>query len=190
MKRCRVLLFAMLLPLFACGEGERERKCATLFGGGSYCLQPTTALAPFDAQQKVEASFRGRRETMIVEIENDADSLRFVGLTPFGHKLIQVSYDNRVASAATLPDQRLSPALLIALLQIALWPTDAVRAGLEAPLTLEEDAKGRRILNGGELTLSIEHNGEHPPWRQMQLTIHSAGLELSIEALPKMDKEQ
>lgn len=186
MMRRHWLVLPLLLVLGACDESGG--KCAALIGGGSYCLQPTAARAPFEVLQKVEAGFQGRRETLIAEIESDADGLRFVGLTPFGHKLLQVGYDNRVASASTLPDRRLGPALLVALLQIALWPADAVRAGLQAPLTLEEDARGRRILNAGEPTLSIEHGGGEPPWPRMRLIVHAAGLELDIETLPEMPK--
>lgn len=187
MKRMYFLLFPLLLALGACGENESETPCAPLIGGGSYCLQPTAALAPFDVQQKVEATFRGRRETMIAEIESDAEGMRFVGLTPFGQKLLQVAYDNRAASAATLPDRRISPALLIALLQIALWPADAVRAGLEEPLTLDDGAGRRRIHNRGEATISIDYRGAQPPYRGLRISVPAADLELEIETLDALD---
>jgi hypothetical protein len=183
------LVLVGVLVLSACSEGEYKRECAALIGGGRYCLQPTTARTPFEVQQKVEASLRGRRETLIVNIESDADGLRVIGLTPFGHKVLQVTYDNRAASAPTLPDRRLSPTLLVALLQIALWPTDAVLAGLETPLTLEEGSNVRRILNGDEPTLSIEHSVGEPPWHKMRLIVHAADLELDIETLPDVSKE-
>ena len=186
MKPYLFLASVLLFALTACGENETP--CAALIGGGNYCLQPTTDLAPFDVQQKVDARFRDRRETMIAEIENDTGSLRFVGLTPFGHTLLHVSYDNREAHAATLPDRRLSPALLIALLQIALWPAESVRAGLEAPLTLEEGSGQRRLLHQGETTLSIDYTGESPAYRRMHLSIPAADLELDIETLPVIGK--
>lgn len=187
MRKVLILLASVLFGLVACGEDETP--CASLIGGGNFCLQPTTALAPFEIQQKVEARFRNRRETVIAEIENDASGLHFVGLTPFGQTVFQVSYDNREAHAATLPDRRISPALLIALLQIALWPADSIRAGLEAPFTLEESGGQRRIVNRGETTLSIDYTGEHPPYRRMHLSIPAADLELDIETLPAIGKE-
>lgn len=183
MKLAHFLAAALLLASAACSEPGKDPQCAALIGGGSYCLQPTSALAPFDVLQKVDSRFRERRDTLIVELEVDSAGLRFVGLTPFGQKLIALGYDNHAASATTLPDSRISPALLVALLQIALWPSDAVRAGLEAPLTLEENAGQRRILNRGEPTLSIEHGSGPPPWRRIHLTVHAADLELDIETL-------
>lgn len=181
MKLTRLLTATLLLATAACSETDPQ--CPALIGGGSYCLQPTTAVAPFDVQQKVDSRFRDRRETLIVELEVDATGLRFAGLTPFGQKLIQLGYDNRSASATTIPDSRISPALLVALLQLAQWPADAVRAGLEAPLTLEEHGQQRRILNRGEPTLTIEYGDGQAPWRKIHMIVHAADLELTIEPM-------
>lgn len=191
MKFWRMLTLVALLATAACSEPDPQ--CPALIGGGSYCLQPTTAVAPFDVQQKVESRFRDRRDTLIVELEVDAAGLRFAGLTPFGQKLIQLSYDNRNASATTIPDSRISPALLVALLQLTQWPAEAVRAGLEAPLTLEENGNQRRILNRGEPTLTIDYGHGQPPWRKIHMTVHAADLELTIEPLdaaPAVGKKQ
>jgi hypothetical protein len=185
-----ILALPFMLALTACGEGERDQQCASLFGGGSYCLQPTTALAPFDLQQKVEANFRGRRETLIANIESDASGVRFVGLTPLGHKLLQVSYDNRAVSAAMLPDKRLNPTLVLALLQIALWPPEVVRTGLEAPLALEDSHEWRHITQRGEKVLSINYRGDQLPYRHMLLHIPAADFAVEVETLPEIGKEQ
>jgi hypothetical protein len=181
MKFWRTLTLVALLATAACSEPDPQ--CPALIGGGSYCLQPTTAVTPFDVQQKVESRFRDRRDTLIVELEVDAAGLRFAGLTPFGQKIIQLSYDNRSASATTIPDSRISPALLVALLQLAQWPAEAVRDGLQKPLTLEENGNQRRILNRGEPTLTIDYGPGQPPWRKMHMTVHAADLELTIETL-------
>ena len=170
--------------LSACGALNRlDSSCAELPGGGSYCLQPSTDLAPFDLQQKVESTLQGRRETLIVEFESDAKGLRFAGLTPFGQKLLQVSYDNHVATAQTLPDARLSPTMLLALLQMALWPADSVRRGLAPTLRLEEDARQRRVLRADRLLLSIDYSAASTPNR-LHVLVPSLPLELDISPLP------
>jgi hypothetical protein len=128
---------------------------------------------------------------MIVDIESDANGLQFVGLTPFGHKLVQVSYDNQAATATAMPDKRLDPAMLVAMLQFALWPSDAVRAGLSSTLTLEESDSSRRILSGGNALLTVSHTGTEAPYKQLHLVIPSVGLELDIEDLgPRTPVEQ
>jgi hypothetical protein len=182
-KRFRSLLLTLLVVLSACGEGEREKLCTSLIGGGSYCLQPTTGIKAFDAQQKVDTRFRDRHDTLIVDLEVDAEGLRFVGLTPFGHKLVQLSFDNHLVTATTLPDSRLSPTLLVAMLQLAQWPADAVRAGLEPPLMLEESADQRRILNRGDVVLTIDHSVGQPPYRRIHIFVPGIDLEISIETL-------
>jgi hypothetical protein len=187
----RVLILTALIAITGCAE--RDPRCASLPGGGRYCLQPTTALAPFDAQQKIEVFVNGHRETLIVEIESDANGLRCVGLTPFGVKLMEVSYDNYSAKLATPTDSRLDPALLVALLQLSLWPTNIVRSGLSAALILEETDNGRRILSGDNTLLMITSAGMKLPYQHIHLTIPSMSLELDVDdlgALPMAGKDQ
>jgi hypothetical protein len=180
-----LIRLAVLLCATACSEGSHEQPCLVFSGGGGYCLQATTAPGPFAVRQKIEAKLRGQQATMIAAIENDADALRVVGLTPFGQKLLQISYDNREISAATLPDRRLDPTLLVALLQITLWPADAVRAGLTTPLTLEEDGAQRRLLNAGQAILSIRFSTGPAAGRRMHLSVPALAMELEIETLPE-----
>jgi hypothetical protein len=138
-------------------------------------------MAPFDAQQKIDVSINNQHETMIAQIESDSENLRFVGLTPLGQKLIQVNYDNRTVTATTTSSTPLDPAMLIAMLQIALWPTDAVRLGLSTKLTLQETNNSRRILSGSNVLLTVNHIGTQLPYQQLHLTIPSLSIELDIE---------
>ncbi|TRZ56171.1 MAG: DUF3261 domain-containing protein, partial [Rhodocyclaceae bacterium] len=175
---------ALLLASTACSIIERDGQCVTLIGGGRYCLQSSATIVPFEVQQKVEARFNGQQETMIVELEVDAAGMRFVGLTPFGHSLLSVNFDNRTVTTTQPADARLSPILLMALLQIALWPADTLRAGLEAPLRLEERDGQRRILNRDDVTLTINYIGALPPYKHIKLDIQGAAIQFDIETLP------
>ena len=189
MKRRGNFLFAgalaLLLATAACSISEAEGQCATLIGGGRYCLQSTATIVPFADHQKGEAFFMAKQETMIVGLKVHAAGMRFVGLTPFGHSLLKASYDNRTATGTQLADTRLSPILLIALLQIALWPADALRAGLEAPLRVEETDGQRRILNRDDVTLTINYIGAQPPYQRIIVDIQRAAIQLNIETLPE-----
>lgn len=176
-----LLLLPLVIALGGCGDDNSS--CAVLTGGGRYCLQPSTDLAPFDAQQKIEARFGERHETLIAEIEIDASGARLVALTPFGQTLLQIIYDNRQASAVTLPDRRISPAMIMALVQIALWPADSVRHGLETPYAVHDTPGQRRIVNGAELMLRVDYEGDAPPYRRIHLSVPAADLELDIETL-------
>ncbi len=185
MKRWFYLSFAgaLLMATAACSDDERDARCPALIGGGNYCLQPSTTIAPFEVQQKVEIRFRGQHETMIAELEVNDKGMRLVGLTPFGQTLLKISYDNRAITTSKLPDSRLPPGLLIALLQLALWPANALRTGLEAPLILEESAVQRRILNRDKVILTINYTGDQPPYRRIKMVIHAEDIELDVETL-------
>ena len=86
-----VLSVGLSVLLAACnGDGSR---CTALPGGSRYCLQTTASVVPFDVQQKVDVVFDGRMDTIIAQVETDALGMRFVGTTPFGQKLVQLSFD-------------------------------------------------------------------------------------------------
>jgi hypothetical protein len=189
MKRQSNFAFAgslfLLVVATGCGVNERDGQCASLIGGGRYCLQSTESILPFEAQQKVEASFRGQRETMIVDLEVGVEGMRLVGLTPFGQSLLKVNYDNRAVTATPMADTRLSPIQLIALLQIALWPADALRDGLEEPLRIEDKPGRRLILNRNDVTLTITYVGARAPYQRITVNFQAADIQLDIETLPE-----
>jgi len=169
-----------LLAASACTPDDE--RCAQLPGGARYCLQPTSLLAPFEVQQKLEITYGGQRETLIVELEVDANGMRFAGLTPFGQKLVQASYDNRTVTASRLPDKRLPPALVLAMLQMAWWPAANVRAGLGDAAVLDEGGGQRTISADGKLLVEVGYTGG-PPARDMHIAFPPAGIEIDITTL-------
>lgn len=165
----------------ACGGGDP--RCASLPGGTQYCLQASSALEPFSVAQKIEATIGGQRESMIVQIEVDGRAMHVVALTPFGQTLIQASYDNHEARAGRWPDVRLKPAQFLALLQIALWPTEAVRAGLDPSLMLDETVDHRRVLQNGKLLLEVGYTGARPPAGDMHIVLPTMDMQYEITTL-------
>ena len=164
------------------GDGSR---CAALPGGARYCLQSTAAMAPFDAQQSVEIAFDGRKETMIAQLEVDAEGMRFVLTTPFGQKLMQMAFDNaRVkVEAPSLPG--LDPLVLLALMQIAAWPVDSVRLGLSGSAQLVDvplvDASQMRALaRDGVDLVTITYTRGRPPLADQLIALPAHGVALSI----------
>lgn len=174
-----------ILAIASCAE--HDSRCATLPAGGQYCLQATSALAPFEIQQKVDFYYQGNHETMIAYIENDSENLNFVGLTPFGQKLIHVNYNNQQAKAIISPDKRLAPSLMIALLQLALWPTASVQTGLSAEFVVEESDGHRRIFDGTKLLMDVRYANGTAPYQQLQIILPAAGMKLDIVSLAESD---
>jgi hypothetical protein len=177
----RAYLPSLAFLLAACSG--MDPRCAVMPGAGTYCLQPTTAVAPFDTRQKVALSFRGWRETMIVQLEVDSEKMRFAGLTPFGHTLIEAAYDNRAVSAEKTPGEGFEPMWLFAALQIALWPLDAVRAGFDDAVDVDEDGGTRRVFSGGDEFITIRYVGFAPAFSEIGIDYPSLCATLEIKTL-------
>ena len=173
--------FSALIVTLLCACSPEQQECVSLPGttSASYCLQPTQAVAPFSVQQFVELQFAGKKDALVVDLDVDAARMQFVALTPFGQKLIHVDYDNRQVNAYLLPHQKLPPALLLSLLQLASWPADSVRVGLEVSLRLEESGEGRRILHGDDVLVEVTYHSREA----LSITLPAPGLEITIRTL-------
>lgn len=198
---CTYIHQALILPLLLIAMLsnssciKQDTRCTNLMGNGRYCLQATTVIAPFEVQQKVEATIKGHHETMVTEIEVNAEGMQMIALTPFGHKLVHVRYNNDEAKALVSPDSRLDPTLVIAMIQLALWPADSVRKGLSAPLRLEESIGRRRYLDNDKLVLDVQYLDEQyadvmTPANKFQLSFPSVDLKLDIETLVEVEPVQ
>jgi len=113
-------------------------------------------------------------------------------LTPFGHPLMHVSYNNNEAKVLVSPDSRLDPAMMIAMTQLALWPVASVRKGLNSPLHLEESAGKRRYFANDKLVLEVQYLDMEgadamAPAHKFQLSLPSVDLKLDIETLPEVE---
>jgi hypothetical protein len=185
----KLLIFPLLLAamLLSASCVRQDSRCTNLMGNGRYCLQPTTSMAPFEIQQKVEATIKNHHETMVTEIAVNAEGMQMIVLTPFGHQLVHVSYNNDEAKALVSPDSRLDPAMMIAMTQLALWPVDSVRKGLNSPLHLEESAGKRRYFTNDKLVLEVQYADAMVPANKFQLSLPSVELKLDIETLPEVE---
>ena len=187
MRRLLIALAGATL-LAACGEigNGGGSRCTALPGGARYCLQASTDLPPFDVQQQVDIIFNGGNETLIAQLEADAAGIRFVATTPFGQKLMQLSYDNRELHVDRSLARGLDPALLLALVQIASWPAERVRAGLASATLMDETAGMRReIRNGsnGKALVVVRYTRGLPPQGDLRIELPTAGVELTITNL-------
>ncbi len=179
-----LILAAMLLNTSCL---RQDSHCTTLMGNGRYCLQPTTTMLPFEVQQKVEATIKSHHETMVTEIAVNSEGMQMIVLTPFGHPFVHVSYNNNEAKVLVSPDSRLDPAMMIAMAQLALWPVDSVRKGLNLPLRLEESAAKRRYFANDKLVLEVQYADVMVPANKFKLSLPSVDLTLDIEALPEVE---
>lgn len=152
---------------------------------GHYCLQPSTAAAAFSAQQKVELNYQQLHETMIADLEVNSHGLQFTTFTPFGQKILQVHDDNLTISNQSIAASSLDSTLLVGLLQLALWPSDSIKAGLKLPLTMTETAQERMIFSEDKKVLSIQYADKSAPYHALSIQMPLLAFSLDIHELPE-----
>ncbi len=188
--RSGIILFLFLLAGCAMRVTESGTECTGIPGIGRFCLQQSGELKDFSVQQKVDLHFRDRHDTLIAQLENDATGMRFVGMTPFGQTLMQINFDNQEAHAVRNPNKRLPPALLIGLLQVALWPQAAVQRGFGPAVQVLDAPGSRRIMVDGVMALQVRHDDSAPPYQSLQIELPDMALRLAIQTLPVMAERQ
>lgn len=176
------LLILLLLP------GCRRPDPADIFvaPGVPFRLCAPEAAPDFFVTQEVLFGFPGgRRETLLATVENRGGALNLVASTPMGQTLFVVQVrDGAVTVDARVPlPGRLDPRVLPALVQFALWPAEAVRAGLRPGLRLEEDGPRRTLLRKAQVVWTVTREGAGPPYLSLFLEQPGLGLTLRIRTL-------
>ena len=118
-------------------------------------------------------------------VENRGGALSLVASTPMGQTLFVVRVQSgavTVDARVPLPDQ-LDPKVLPALVQFALWPLEAVRAGLGPGVRCEEDGARRTLLRKGKVVWRVTRTGATPPFQSLLLENPGMGLILNIRTL-------
>lgn len=181
MKRTLSVLLIVASALMGCGEDN----CPTLSGGIAYCLQPPATGPMLSALQQVSIQWGERREVLLARIENGPGGLVFVGLTPLGQTVLVLTWDGDRVRATWPPATRppIEPAVLVALLQIALWPVEAIRPGLPAVVVMEESGSERRLARDARTLLSVRRTDQEAPYNSFAIELPAAGLSVRVTAL-------
>lgn len=185
MRRFVALTVLAVALLTACAP--ESPNCARLPGGARYCLQTSEGVVPFEVQQKIDVAFNGRRETMIAQVEVDAAGMRFAGLTPLGQRLLQASFADGEVRADGVALEKLDPALLLALIQLASWNAERVQAGLGGSAELVETEEGRRVVKEGRVVLHIGYTRGRPPTGDVEVGLPGTDVEFRIVTLDQGD---
>ncbi|HRE17921.1 MAG TPA: DUF3261 domain-containing protein [Rhodocyclaceae bacterium] len=185
-KRILVLLPTLLSACLPGGDS-----CPTLPGGAPYCLQ--TAPQHFATLQKTSIRFGSQQLTLLTRVESDVKGLRFVGLTPFGQTIMSVSWENGRVHAELPPalQGKLDPAVLLALIQIAQWPAEQVRAGLGPHWNMTETPNRRQLqlATQDETMLDIRWEGS-PPYARLTISAPANGFQMEATRLDDGDEDK
>lgn len=173
----RVSKLLILCALTGCASP----RCPDIPGGPRYCLQPSTAVAPFTALQDIRIRRGDLDERLIAQLEVDTAGMRLAGLTPLGQKVLSAEFDNDQARGVSLAGDRFDPRALLSLVQIATWPADSVAAGLDDGWEIAHDGAARRLLHGDELIMEVLREGTPPRYDRLDIHMPKASLYLNVQ---------
>jgi hypothetical protein len=170
------------LVLTGCASGNT----VNLAPGYTYTLRAPGSGPHFTAVQEIVIQAPdGREERLVSQLENDSTSMRLAAFTPLGQTLLTVRFDGRsVETASPLPVPAAFDArFVLALIQLALWPENAVVEGLGVGVTLTSGVNKRELEGGGKILWTIETAGASVPYDTVNM--HGSRLGLRITTLPE-----
>lgn len=171
----RILSMLLLLFLAACTSGNGN--CPRLPGIGAYCIVEGP-WPEFETEEAATITYAGKPSQLITRTASGKDGVRFAGITPLGQTLFNVALESGTIQASLPPgmEGRIDGALFIALLQIAVWPAEDVRRGLQTDLVLV-DGPGKRIIRRDDNDLlTITWEGNALPYQRMRFEAPEARL--------------
>jgi len=185
----RRLLLPLLLPLAlaGCRRPAAEPAAAVYLAPGvPFRLCPPETGPDLEVTQEVVFTFPdGRRETTLATLENHGGVMEMVASTPLGQTLFVIRVqgsDAKVDARIRVPGD-LDPRVLPALVEFALWPAGAVRAGLGPGARLAEDGPVRTLLRKDRPVWTVTREGDAPPYRRLDLDNPGFGLRVRIRTL-------
>ncbi len=182
----RVLTLLLLLPLLLAGCRRPAVTQVYVAPGVPFRLCPPEAGPDLSVTQEVVFELPGgRRETVLAAIENRGGRMSLVASTPLGQTLLVIrARDGEMQVDARIPvPGDLDPRVLPALVQFALWPAEALRAGLGPEARLEQEGPRRTLLRKDKVVWTITREGAAPPYRRLVLENPALGLSVQVRTL-------
>jgi hypothetical protein len=127
-------------------------------------LAPAALGETISLQQHLKVERNGRIDELDAAIEVDPGHVEMVGLA-FGQRVLSVSFDGKELKTwrhVMLPKQVRGEDVLEDM-QLALWPVEAVAAGLPTGWRVEENGLLRRLYLGEELVTTVSYSAT-PRW--------------------------
>ncbi|MCE1229694.1 MAG: DUF3261 domain-containing protein [Firmicutes bacterium] len=154
--------------------------------GVPFALREPRSGPTFFASQEVRFQFPdGREETLLTTVENTSEHLSLVASAPMGQTLFIV----RLQGGEALVEKRVplpslfDPRLVLALVQLANWPLEEARRGLDESLSLQETGQVRELRRRDKTLLILQREGPAPPYAKVTLELPPQSLKATITTL-------
>lgn len=139
----------------------------------------------FSTQEVLFQMPDGSEERLVTTVENDAERMSIVASTPMGQTLFTIRLEQGavvVDKRIPLPD-RFDLRLLPALIQLANWPLEEVRKGLDAGATLEETGGLRTLRRKDRKVLVLQREGASAPYPKVTVDLPAVSIRALITTL-------
>ncbi|ROS01580.1 uncharacterized protein DUF3261 [Sinobacterium caligoides] len=156
--------------------------------------EPSAAALTASFSQLITASYDGREQPLLAQLELSPEKLVVVIMHPSGVRLLSASYDGEkiVTSSLPLPGVPVTPERVLNDIMMAYWPATSWQPLLLPRKQYLVDTKDQRKLltREGELIYQIDYQGKATdPWYRT-LTLHNLryGYQLQITPLDNAKK--
>jgi hypothetical protein len=134
---------------------------------------------PLSVRQHLSFTMAQKNQQLDALLEADATTIR-LALFSMGQTAARLSWDGQKLEENRAPwwPPAFSSAKILSDLQLVLWPSSVIRANLPAGWLLDENEQGRRLKEGTEVVIKIQH----PTPTRTLLTNLREGYRLQIDS--------
>lgn len=147
-------------------------------------LSPASLGRELQLSQRVTVVRQGERRSFDAQLEVDASTVRIAAVA-MGQTVASLTWDGKSLEqhvSAQVPPA-VTASRILSDVQLAWWPTQAIRDGLPAGYRIEEGAGSRAVTQNGVPFASVSYEGTAPAWSHVRLTHQRYGYILDIESV-------
>ena len=147
-------------------------------------LSPASLGRELQLSQRITVVHGDERKSFDAQLEVDASAVRIAAVA-MGQTIASLSFDGKSLEqqvSAHVPPA-ITAARILSDVQLAWWPAEAIRTGLPAGFSLEEEGGKRSLMKGGTLFAQVTYEGAAPAWKFVRLTQVRYGYLLEIESV-------
>jgi hypothetical protein len=158
--RRAILLCASLLLLSGCISMPKSQLVTMAPGVTLQLTAPPVALQMQSQTQLLEATFNGKTESLLAQVEYTATEIKLAAMTPSGIPLFEVlwSVDAPAVIQQYVPVPNLDISYVIADLQWVSWPLSQLQDATTGTLTQLDSGRNwtRTLVQGEQVILTVE----------------------------------
>lgn len=180
MRRLVVLSLFLAAGLTACAAA---RPCFPRGDGPLLSLSPGSLGGELHLAQRVTVLRGDSTWAFDALLEADALEVRLAAFV-MGQTVLRLRWDGRTLEeehSARTPEV-ITPARILSDVQLAFWPSAAIREGLPQHFTLDEGSGERVVTQDGRPFARLHSVGTPPGWSRVELSHQAYGYRLIIES--------